>query len=305
MPINAHPEYLYAEKQFHSAETDEERVEALKEMIKWVPKHKGAETLRVQLKTRYKRFQEKVRKEKVKLKSRGKGQQGMKKAEMQVALLGLTNSGKSSILKILTNAQPKIASYGFTTTKAEQGILNYRGFPIQIIDLPPIGSENFDKSIINTADTIILVIEKLHEISELKEVLKKARAKQIIVFNKIDLYDQQTKRKIQETLKSKKYDFVIVSTKIEENIEELKEKIFKSFNKIRVYTKEPKKEHDNEPMILPPKSTVKYAAEKTFHGKAKDVVKIRIWGPSSKFSGQIVGKKHILKDKDIIEFQTK
>ena len=84
-----------------------------------------------------------------------------------------------------------------------------------------------------------------------------------------------------------------------------KEKIFKSFNKIRIYTKQPGKEHDKEPMILPPKSTIQEAARKALHGKAKDVTKTKIRGPSSKFGGQIIGMKHQLKDRDVVEFTTK
>ncbi len=37
------------------------------------------------------------------------------------------------------------------------------------------------------------------------------------------------------------YNFVTISTKTKEGIEELKEKIFKGFDKIRVFTKEPGK----------------------------------------------------------------
>ena len=58
-------------------------------------------------------------------------------------------------------------------------------------------------------------------------------------------------------------------------------------------------------MILNPKSTIMDAARKALHGKYIEVKQAKIWGPSSKFSGQQVGLKHILKDKDIVEFQTK
>jgi uncharacterized protein len=305
MPINAHPEYLYAEKQFHQAETDEDRLKALEEMIRHAPSHKGGENLRVQLKSRYKKLKQKL----IKNRKTGKSsKKGIKKSDMQAIILGFTNTGKSSILKALTNKDVQIASYGFTTQEPEQGMLNHQGCNIQLIDLPPLGSERFEKSLLNTTDTIILVIEKLNELKELQKVLKnsKNKAKQILVFNKIDLHDQSTKRKISETLKSKKQNFIITSTKTNEGLEDLKEKIFKSFNKIRVYSKQPNQEkHDNVPLILKPKSTVQKAAEKLLHGNATTVKKIRIWGPSSKFSGQIIGIKHQLKDKDILEFTTK
>lgn len=305
-PTNVHPEYIEAEKRFYSAQTDQEKLDALKEMTKTVPKHKGAETLRAQIRTRYKKFKEKLQKNKQKSKARGKQQQGIKKLDMQATLFGFTNSGKSSVLKTLTNANPKIANYSFTTQTPEQAILNHGGCQIQIIDLPPILSKNFDTSSLNSTDTVLLVVEELDQIPNLKKFLAKSQAKQIVVFNKADLHNQNQLRKINANLKSKKYDFAMISTKTEFGIKELKEKIFQSFDKIRIYTKEPnKKEPEPEAMILEPESTINDAAKKALHGKAKDVARARIWGPSSKFAGQQVGLKHKLKDKDIVEFVTK
>ena len=123
MPINASPEYVNAESEYYNASTDEEKVLALENMLKTMPTHKGAENLRKNLRTRYKKFKQDL----AKSKKAGKGKKGIKKADMQVVIVGLTNSGKSSILKSLTNAKPRIASYGFTTKKSEIGTLNYEG----------------------------------------------------------------------------------------------------------------------------------------------------------------------------------
>mgnify|MGYP001583586102 CR=1 FL=1 len=302
MPINAHPEYLQAEQEFQSAPSDDERVIALEKMLRFMPSHKGAENLRKNLRTRYK----KLKLDLAKSKKLGKGKKGIKKGEMQVILLGLTNSGKSSILKTITNANPKIASYGFTTTEPELGTLLFSGATIQIIDLPPIASDQFNKGIVNSADTILLVVEKIDEIKYVQEVIKNInkKAKQIIVFNKIDQFDDDKKRKISETLKSKKYNFVITSTITKEGITELKEKILKSFNVIMVYTRQPGTKQDNVPVVLPPESTLYEVAEKILHGYSKKVKYAKITGPSSKFPNQKVGLKHIAKDKDIVEFFT-
>ena len=56
---------------------------------------------------------------------------------------------------------------------------------------------------------------------------------------------------------------------------------------------------------MKPKSTIKDAAEKILKGFSRKVVETKIWGPSSKFGGQIVGLNHELKDMDIIEFKTR
>lgn len=300
MPINAHFEYLKAEQEYQKASSDEARLLALEKMLKTMPTHKSAENLRKNLRTRYKKLKEGLNKKRKKSKSK----KSIKKAEMQAVLIGLTNSGKSSILKKLTNTNPKIASYGFTTIEPEIGILNYQGCNIQIVDLPPIASENFDRGIINSADVLLVVIEKAHEIEYILSFIKNLKSKKIIVFNKIELYDENIKRKISETLKSKKYNFVLTSTITNEGVEELKQKIFDSFNVIRIYTKHAGKKQDNVPVILPPNSTLEDVAEKILHGYSKKVKYAKIWGPSSKFSGQQVGLKHFVKDKDVVEFVT-
>jgi ribosome-interacting GTPase 1 len=71
-----------------------------------------------------------------------------------------------------------------------------------------------------------------------------------------------------------------------------------------VYLKEPKKPASDKPLIMKPDSNVKDVAEKIMKGFSQKVRKARITGPSAKFSGQIVGLDHTVKDKDIVEFQT-
>lgn len=309
MPINAHPEYIAAEKEFHLAQTLEEQIEKLKKMISVSPSHKGSENLRAQLRLRLKRLLEKVEKSK----KSGKGSQtGIKKFEMQAVIVGNTNSGKSSLLNLLTNANPEITSYQYGTTKPQIGMMNYATVQIQIIENPAINSECYNKGLTNSADVLIILVTNMPEIKEIQEKISNKNSKQIIVFNKIDLLDSEQKRKLEATLKSKKYDYILISTKTEEGIEDLKGKIFQSFNKIRIYTKEPGmsmekflREKKTKPVILNPGATVKDVAEKILHGFSDKIKETRIWGPSSKFSGQKIGLSHVLKDNDIVEFKTK
>jgi len=302
MPINAHPEYIAAEGEYVKAQTPEEKIEALKKMISVSPGHKGAEKLRAQLRLRLKKLTEQFEKSKKK----GKGsKKGIKKEDMQAVLIGFTNSGKSSLLKVLTNTNPKISEIKFTTKEPIIGTLYHQSVQIQLIENPSLGGDFYDKGLINGTDTILTIITNLDEIEKIKPFLEKSRAKQIIIFNKIDKLTTEQKRKISATLQSKKYNFVLVSTFSQEGIPELKEKIFKSFNTLRIFTKEPGKNKSERPMILKPSSTVEDIAEKILKGLSKRIKETRIWGPSSKFPGQIIGLKHRLKDMDTIEFKTK
>jgi ribosome-interacting GTPase 1 len=297
MPINAHPEFLAAEKEYVLAQTLDEKIEKLRKMISHAPAHKGGENLRAQLKTRLKKFLEK----KEKAKKSGKStQQGIKKESMQAAIIGNANAGKSTILSLLTKAKPKISETRFTTTYPQIGMMNYASTSIQLIENPAIESEFYNKGVTHTADTLLIIITSLEQLKKIKEKIKKNSSKKIIIFNKTN-QTQKELRKIEETFKTKKINYVIFDKK---NIEELKEKIFQSFDKIRVYTKEPGKEKSQRPIILRPNSTVKDVAEKILKGFSQKVKQTKIWGPSSKFSGQIVGLRHKLKDLDTVEFKT-
>ncbi len=304
MPINAHPEYLEAEKEYHSAYGSDEKLKALEKMLSFVPKHKGAENLRAQLKTRYKKLKEEISKSK---KSSSK-KQGIKKEEMQAVIIGLTNTGKSSLLSKLTNTNPEIADYDFTTKKPILGMMDYENVKIQLMEVPAFESNYYDKGLVNSADTILILINNISQIKEIEDDLKKSKGKRIIILNKSDKLNFKEKRKISSTLQSKRYNFVLISTKNGEGIKNLKTKIFESFDKIRVYTREPGKKinkKNEKPMILEPNSTVKDVAEKILKGFSNKVKEARITGPSGKFLKQTVGLKHKLKDLDTIEFKTK
>jgi small GTP-binding protein len=302
MPTNVHPEYVYAEKEYLLAETKEQKITALKKMISHAPKHKGGENLRAQLKKRLARLKYTDEKETKKKKS---NTQGIKKEDMQAVILGMTRTGKSSLLSLLTNAHPEIEDYGFTTKIPIVGMMNYNGVGIQLIEVPAIESEYYDKGITNGADTILIMITDLEQIQEIEKKLDKSTGKRIIVFNKSDLLPEEEKRKIFARLSSKKYNFQTISTSTKEGINELKEKLFQSFGKIRIYTKEPGKNKSEKPIILPPDSEVRDVAEKILKGFSRKVKETRIWGPSSKYPGQVVGLNHKMKDLDVVEFKTR
>lgn len=304
MPVNAHPDYIAAEAEYLQAESLEEKIEKLKKMIQLAPKHKSSENLLANLTTRLKKFQEQQEKQKRAGKS---SKAGIRKDEMQAVIVGKTNSGKSSLLNLLTNASPKISQHKFTTNEPVIGMMDYNSVQIQLIEIPATDSEVYDKGIVYTADTIILISDNLEEINDLLESIR-TQGKIILVINKSDQFSENKKRKLNATLKSKykKYEFTIISTKTKENVQDLKDKLFQSFGKLRVYTKEPGKEPDkNRPMIMQPGDSVKDCAEKILKGFSKRIKQTRIWGPSSKFPGQIVGMKHKVKDLDIVEFKTK
>jgi len=168
MPINATAEYFKAEQHFHDARTVEEKIAALEEMLREIPKHKGTENVRAQLRARL----AKLRKEAAAAKKRGRAAAGIKKeGEAQICLLGKTMSGKSWLLRKLTDAKPELASHRYTTTKPQIGMMNWRGVKIQLIEIPAT-FEAPHMSICRTADGIALVIKDESDRQELLELLR-------------------------------------------------------------------------------------------------------------------------------------
>ena len=300
MPINASPEYLEAEKEFLRAYTVEEKIDRLKKMISVSPSHKGAENLRAQLRLRLAKLKKELESEKAKKKGRSVGIK--KEGDAQVTILGLTKSGKSSLLAELTNAKPKISEIPFTTLKPEIGTLDLDGIKIQLIELPSYLESKEIIGIARTSDLIIALFTNLDELIQISNILKKENlfSKALFVLNKVENLSQE------ELKKFFKLDVLRISVKENAGISDVRQKIFEKISLIRIYTKEPgKKPNLDKPLILKKDSTVRNMAEKIRKDFVQRFLKARIWGMSAKFPGQIIGIEHVLQDKDIVELYIK
>jgi hypothetical protein len=56
VPANLPPQYFEAEKRYRGAKTPQEKIEALEEMFALMPKHKGTDRLRAELRTKIAKF---------------------------------------------------------------------------------------------------------------------------------------------------------------------------------------------------------------------------------------------------------
>jgi ribosome-interacting GTPase 1 len=160
MPANLPPEYFNAEKRFKQASTPAEKISALEDLIATVPKHKGTDKLRADLRRKLSQ----LRKDAVRKKKGGRGDLYVvqKEGAAQIALVGFPNAGKSSILASLTNATPVILEYPISTLTPLPGMMPFEDIQIQLVDLPPIGNEATDgwvSGILRCADALLLVID--------------------------------------------------------------------------------------------------------------------------------------------------
>lgn len=328
MPANLPPEYFNAEKRFKQASTPAEKISALEDLIATVPKHKGTDKLRADLRRRLSQ----LRKDAARKKKGGRGDLYVvqKEGAAQIALAGFPNSGKSSILASLTNATPVIAEYPISTITPLPGMMPFEDIQIQLVDLPPIGNEATDgwvSGILRYADTLLLVIDltedpeiqaellieqlerwNINIISNSKHQIPNSKPsvgvskRVLLVANKKDLSGAEDNfirlRERYENI----CPCISISALKKDNLEELKRAIFDLSGIIRVYSKPPGKEPDlARPFTIPSGSTILDLARFIHKDFLFNLMFARVWG-SAKFDGQRVEKNYVLKDKDIVEF---
>lgn len=326
MPANLPPEYFEAEKRFKEAATPQEKVVVLEELISTVPKHKGTDKLRAELRRRLSQLRE----EAARRKKSGKGDLYTveKQGAAQVALAGFANSGKSSILKSLTNANPVVADYPVSTVMPLSGMMPFEDIQFQLVDLPPIGNESTDgwvSGILRVADALLLVVDLSEDpdiqaellIGHLGEwrigLLKRSESLEecsgckpaVVAANKSDLPAAQEGLRRLRLMYETLYPVVPVSSATKEGLEELRRILFENSRIIRVYSKEPGKEPDRAtPFVLPSGSTVLDLAEMIHRDFLSNLKYACIWG-SAKFGGQRVQKDYVLHDRDLVEYHLK
>ncbi len=266
MPTNVNIDYVKAEQKYAEAKTREEKIAALEEMLSAVPKHKGTEKLQAQIKSKL-----------AKLRKQGEKKLGRrvttiaKEGDAQVCILGLVNSGKSTLLSKLTNAKPKISDIPYTTSKPAIGTMDYHGVKIQLIETPSTFQRIY-MSIAQNSDAIIIVYDKKEDLEEMEKILEKFRIRK-----------------------------PSISIGRANDTKEIKDKIWELLGLIRVYTKEPGKKAEKRPMVLKKGTTVARAAKDVHKDFYKFFKFARVWGRSAKHPGQTVGKDHVLEDEDILE----
>ncbi len=322
MPANLPPQYFEAEKNFRMAKSPLEKIAALEEMLAIMPKHKGTDHLRAELRTRIAKLTQSLDR---KTATQRASMMIEKVGAAQVAVIGLPNAGKSQLVASVTKASPTVAAYPFTTHSATPGMMAFENIQIQLIDTPPLSEQPPEwwlLNIIRRADALLVVVDLSYDpISQTAAVSAQLEEKRIgmgegkaevgeefplsykktlVVGNKMDL---DSGGKNYQALQSKYGGQlpVIGISAIDGGLDELRLKIFQILDIIRVYTKVPGGKPDfTDPIILEKGSTLEAAAASVHKDFARKMKYARIWG-SGKHDGIMAKKDHVLQDGDVIE----
>jgi ribosome-interacting GTPase 1 len=327
MPTNLPPDYFAIEKRYRAAQSPQEKIELVEEMLSVVPKHKGTDHLRADLRRRLS-----------KLRSRPQGKKSTSRHESvfhidkegagQVLLVGPTNVGKSSLVATLTNATPEVSPSPYTTWEPIPGMLAFEGVQIQLVDTPSLNRDFVEPALVDLirrADLLLAVIDlqsyPIEQIEETASLLEEYRVAPQhergrhdderrmyyvpthVLVNKND--DQGTDGDWEALceLLGGEWPLLSASATTGRHLDQLKRVLFQRLEIMRIYSRPPGREPDlSSPFVMRKGSTVQeFAAgvHKDFYDKLKSA---RVWG-TGVYDGQMVGRDHILHDGDIVELR--
>lgn len=327
MPTNLPAEYFDAEKRYRTARTSAEKLACIEEMLTIIPKHKGTDKLRADLRKRVS-----------KLKSAAQAKKSLARHESayhinkegagQVVIVGATNVGKSALVDRLTHAAPEVADFPHATWKPTPGMMPVENIQIQLIDTPPLSKEYVDSEmmdLIRRCDLVLLMVDlQTDPLQQLEDTVALLREHRIVPLRLKDRYTDQRgislvpflimankndnaatdeNLDIFRELLSDNWPMTAASVTTGRNLDLLKATIVERLNIIRVYSKSHGKKPDrSSPFVLKKGSTIADFACKVHQDFAKKLKAAKVWG-TAVFDGQMVQRDYVLQDGDIIELQ--
>ncbi len=325
MPTNLPPDYYHLEEEYRQASSPEEKIAYLEKMMSVVPKHKGTDHLRADLRRRLSE-----------LRSPKRAQKGPSRQESvyhidregagQVAVIGPANTGKSTLVKSLTNATPDVAPYPFTTWTPTPGMMPIDNIQVQLIDTPPINGDHIEPemmAMIRRADLALLMLDlQAFPIEQLEESVALLQEHHIVPRHLREHVEVEgyvaylpflilVNKTDDETLDE---DFQVLCELVDEGwmllplsmtearyIDEMKQAVFEALDVIRVYAKPAGQEVDHSaPFVMRRGGTVEEFAGKVHRDFLESFQYARIWGHGV-YDGQMVGREHVLHDEDVVE----
>ena len=170
MPTNLPPEAMDKWEEVEAAHNPREKMEKMQEFLKYVPQHKGTMKLRGEIKRKIALIRNDL--EDKKRKGTGKSSGGPKlfvekEGSAQVAILGMTNTGKSCLMQAVTKANVVVSPTNFTTVQPIPGIMDFGDVQFQLVETPAVMEGSSDGrawgpmtlGVARNADGVILIVD--------------------------------------------------------------------------------------------------------------------------------------------------
>jgi uncharacterized protein len=251
---------------------------------------------------------------------------------------GPPNSGKSSLVAALTNAEPDIGEYPFTTVMPLPAMMPYENVQVQLVDLPPLHLEMSPpwlQEVIRVTDAMLLVLDlsddDLLTLTEaamdyLDDRSIRLRAPEgdwnefisgtepayggdsyptLVAANKSEDDGAEFRLELLSEMWREaghtRLPLLRVSATTGQNLDTLNRCLWNLLGKIRVYTRPPGRSPDySAPFVLDRGSTALDLAGEIHKDVGAGFRYARVWGEHT-FDAQMVGRDYVLHDGDVLE----
>jgi small GTP-binding protein len=191
MPTNLPPDAIKKWAEVEATHNPRDKLLRMQEFLSLVPKHKGTAKLCSQIKKQMSTMRKEL--EEKKQKRAGKGGPKFfieKEGAAQIALLGLTKVGKSSLLSALTNAKIEVSANPYTTREPIPSIMNYEDVQFQLVEAPALMEGSADGrawglqtlAVARNADGLVLMVDlSKNPVGQLKLILSELEKARVLV----------------------------------------------------------------------------------------------------------------------------
>ncbi|MDH5482276.1 MAG: 50S ribosome-binding GTPase [Candidatus Bathyarchaeota archaeon] len=257
MPTNLPPDAKKKWVEVEATKNPREKLQRMEEFLSLVPKHKGTLKLRGQVKKQMATMRKEMDEKKRKKAGKGGPKYFLEKeGAAQIALIGLTNVGKSSLLAAVTNSKVEVSASPYTTREPVPGIMNYEDIQFQLLEAPAVMEGSAEGKawglqtlgLARNADGLALIVDLskdpigqlsliLDEMEKSRILVSKPRARveierkfmgaglRIIVLGR---FVDCSFREVEELLKSYRITDAVVKISGEATLDEVEDAIFES-----------------------------------------------------------------------------